>query len=52
VPADAFLVATVYNLVAIGQSAAGQRHRPLAIIIMPTSATFMLLHVTWRIPKP
>ena len=44
--ADAPLVATVYKLLAIGLSAAGQRYRPLAIVIMPTSATFTLLHFT------
>ena len=48
---EVFLFTLVYNLVAIGLSAAGIMSPLLATIMMPTSAILTLLHVTWRMRK-
>jgi Cu2+-exporting ATPase len=48
---EVFLFTIVYNLVAIGLSAAGLMSPLLATVMMPTSAILTLLHVTWRMRK-
>ena len=48
---EVFLFTILYNLVAIGLSAAGLMSPLLATVMMPTSAILTLLHVTWRMRK-
>ena len=48
---EVFAFTTLYNLVAIGLSAAGAMSPLLATVMMPTSAILTLLHVTWRMRK-
>lgn len=48
---EVFVFTTLYNLVAIGLSAAGMMSPLLATVMMPTSAILTLLHVTWRMRK-
>ncbi len=48
---EVFAFTVVYNLVAIGLSAAGAMSPLLATLMMPTSAILTLAHVTWRMRK-
>jgi Cu2+-exporting ATPase len=48
---EVFAFTVVYNLVAIGLSAAGAMSPLLATVMMPTSAILTLAHVTWRMRK-
>ena len=48
---EVFLFTIVYNLVAIGFSAAGLMSPLLATVMMPTSAILTLVHVTVRMRK-
>jgi Cu2+-exporting ATPase len=48
---EVFLFTIVYNVVAIGLSAAGLMSPLLATIMMPTSAILTLVHVTVRMRK-
>lgn len=48
---EVFVFTTLYNLVAVGLSAAGMMSPLLATVMMPTSAVLTLLHVTWRMRK-